>query len=100
MRGIVEMGLVAVCVRMIVSVRMPVIVGVFVRRFVRFGAMVMTPVFAVVMLVLVPVVMPMRFMTVRMRRLVLMIVAMSRCRFVTFVFVLVFVRHIFPSTCC
>ena len=49
---------------------------------------------------LVPVVMPMRFMTVRMRRVVLMIVAMSRFRFVTFVFVLMFVRHIFPSICC
>ena len=56
--------------------------------------MVMISMFAVVMIVLVPVVMPMRFMTVRMHGVVLMIVAMSRCRFVTFVFVLVFVRHI------
>ena len=66
-----------VTMRARVIVRMPVIAGVFVRRFMRFGAMVMMPMFAVVMIVLVPVVMPMRFMTMRMRSV---IVAMSRFR--------------------
>jgi hypothetical protein len=57
----------------------------------RFSALVLMSLFAVVMIVLL--VTPMR-----MRMVVLMIVAMSRCCFVTFVFVLMFVRHISISS--
>jgi hypothetical protein len=94
-RGIVEMGLVAVCVRMVESVI--VVMAAMLARVAVFGATMRVKLAVLLfVIVLVPVVMPMRFMTVRMRRVMLMIVAMSRFRFVTFVFfVVVFVVHFF-----